>query len=59
MRTKNKYQTPGSNKVEPHLWVNQYADYLFAYAFLRIDDKELAKDLVQETFLGALERLEK
>lgn len=59
MRTKNNYQTTGPNKVEPHLWVNQYADYLFSYACLRINDKELAKDLVQETFLGALERLEK
>lgn len=57
--TKNNDQTPGLAKVEPQLWVNQYADYLFAYACLRIDDKELAKDLVQETFLGALERLEK
>ncbi|MEO6685574.1 MAG: sigma-70 family RNA polymerase sigma factor [Dyadobacter sp.] len=59
MRTKNNYQTPGPNKVEPHLWVNKYADYLFAYACLRINDDELAKDLVQETFLGALEHLEK
>lgn len=59
MRTKSNYQILGPNKVEPHLWVNQYADYLFAYTYLRINDKELAKDLVQETFLGALERLEK
>lgn len=59
MRTKNDYQTPGLNRVEPHLWANKYADYLFAYACLRINDDELAKDLVQETFLGALERLEK
>ncbi|WP_417371810.1 sigma-70 family RNA polymerase sigma factor [Gelidibacter japonicus] len=59
MRTKNDHFIPASNKLEPHLWVNQYADYLFAYACLRVEDKELAKDLVQETFLGALERLEK
>ncbi len=57
--TKNNQQTPGLSKVAPNLWVSQYADYLFAYACLRIEDKELAKDLVQETFLGALERLEK
>ncbi len=59
MRTKNNHQAPEPNKVEPHLWVNQYADYLYAYACRRINDTELAKDLVQETFLGALERLEK
>ncbi len=59
MITEIKSQAPTSNKVAPHLWVDQYADYLFSYACLRIDDKELARDLVQETFLGALERLEK
>lgn len=58
MMTENQ-QTPALNKAEPHLWVGRYADYLFAYACLRIDDRELAKDLVQEAFLGALERLEK
>ena len=59
MCTKNKYQTLKDPKAKPHLWVEHYADYLFAYACLRINDKELAKDLVQETFLGALEGLEK
>ncbi len=59
MITQNYQQAPAPNKAEPHLWVGRYADYLFAYACLRIDDKELAKDLVQETFLGALERVEK
>ncbi|MEO7214561.1 MAG: sigma-70 family RNA polymerase sigma factor [Mucilaginibacter sp.] len=59
MRTKDKVQTSAPNDVAPHLWVDQYADYLFAYACLRIDDSELARDLVQDTFLGALERLEK
>lgn len=59
MSTENNYQTSASKKMEPHLWVSQYADYLFGYASLRIYDQELAKDLVQETFLGAIERLEK
>lgn len=58
MRTTNNCQTPIPNKLEPLSWVEQYADYLFAYACQRIENKELAKDLVQETFLGALERLE-
>ena len=59
MRTKDNVQSSAANDVAPHLWVDQYADYLFAYACLRIDDKELARDLVQDTFLGALERLDK
>lgn len=41
----------------PHQWVVNYADYLYTYAITRIDDKEIARDLVQETFLAALEKL--
>ncbi len=47
------------NKLNPHNWVDRYADYLYNYALLRINDDELAKDLVQETFLAALETKEK
>jgi RNA polymerase sigma factor (sigma-70 family) len=32
---------------------------IFNYAYQRIDDPELARDLVQETFLAALERMDK
>ena len=42
--------------LNPHQWVISYADYLYAYAIRRINDEELAKDLVQETFLAALEK---
>jgi RNA polymerase sigma-70 factor (TIGR02943 family) len=42
--------------LNPHQWVATHADYLYAYAITRINDEELAKDLVQETFLAALER---
>ena len=40
----------------PHMWVSNYADYLYSYAVFRINDGDLAMDLVQETFLAALER---
>lgn len=42
------------NQLNPHIWVDQYADYLFNYAIARINDEEVAKDLVQETFLAGL-----
>lgn len=45
--------------VGPNFWVNNYADYLYSYARTRIDDNELASDLVQETFLAALVGWEK
>jgi RNA polymerase sigma-70 factor (ECF subfamily) len=43
--------------TDPHQWVVNYADYLYAYTITRVDDEEVARDLVQETFLAALERL--
>lgn len=43
--------------VDPYQWVILYSDYLYAYAFTRINDEEQAKDLVQETFLAALEKI--
>jgi RNA polymerase sigma-70 factor (TIGR02943 family) len=42
--------------LNPHQWVSSHADYLYAYAITRINDDELAKDLVQETFLAALQK---
>jgi RNA polymerase sigma-70 factor (TIGR02943 family) len=45
--------------VNPHKWVDDHADYLYAYAITRIHDEEQARDLVQETFLAALERADK
>jgi RNA polymerase sigma-70 factor (ECF subfamily) len=46
-------------KVSPHQWVELYADYLYAYTITRIGDGEQARDLVQDTFLAALERIDK
>lgn len=45
--------------ADPHHWVENHADYLFNYAITRINEEEQARDLVQETFLAALERLDK
>lgn len=39
----------------PEDWVNQYGDYLFRFAVRRVENQELAEDLVQETFLAALQ----
>lgn len=40
--------------LDPNTWVNKYADYLFKYAVARVNDSNLAKDLVQETFFAGL-----
>ncbi len=45
--------------VNPHNWVKNHADYLYAYTLSRLNDEEQARDLVQETFLAALQRVNK
>lgn len=49
----------GTSSIDPAQWVVKYADYLYAYAITRINKEEQARDLVQETFLAALERKDK
>lgn len=48
-----------ANVCDPKTWVERYSDYLFRYAIARFNDEEVAKDLVQETFLSALKGLDK
>ncbi len=39
-------------------WVKDYGDILYRYALPRVSDSDLAKDLVQETFLAAWRNIE-
>jgi len=41
-------------RSDPADWVDRYGDYLFRYALLRVRDRSVAEDLVQETFLAGL-----
>ncbi|MBD3749524.1 MAG: sigma-70 family RNA polymerase sigma factor [Sphingobacteriales bacterium] len=40
--------------LKPELWVQNYADIMFSYALRRVNNEEVAQDLVQEAFLGGL-----
>jgi RNA polymerase sigma-70 factor (TIGR02943 family) len=40
-------------------WVNLYSDDLYSWAFYKTSSKETAEDLVQETFLAAVESIDK
>lgn len=44
-------------RCNPEQWVDQFSDYLYSVACIQINDKEMAKDLVSETFLSALQNL--
>src|SRR6056300_1580874 len=46
-----------SNTLNPNGWIDNYSDYLFNYTITRIDDKEIAKDLVQETFFAGIKSM--
>lgn len=40
--------------LNPSKWVDLYSDYLYKYAYYRVNNDELAQDLVQDCFLAAL-----
>ena len=42
-------------RTDPALWVDRHGDGLFRYALVRVGRADLAEDLVQETFLAALQ----
>lgn len=39
---------------DPECWVEEYGDYLYSFAMVRLRDPMQARDVVQETFLAAL-----
>ena len=47
-------RSDSSSPTDPEQWVDLYGDYLFKYAIMRVRDASRAEDLVQETFLAAL-----
>ena len=42
------------NNLDPNNWVKNYADYLYNFAYYRVNNQELAEDLVQDTFLSGI-----
>lgn len=44
--------------LKPEDLVTAHADYLLTFAMSKVHDKDLAKDLVQDTFLAALSKFE-
>ncbi len=50
-------QSMPSHKINPNNWVDQYSDYLFNYTIARVNDREMAQDLISETFLAGLKSM--
>ena len=47
------------NGLMPECWNAKYAEYFYSYAYAKVNDSELARDLVQETFLAGLENMDR
>jgi RNA polymerase sigma-70 factor (TIGR02943 family) len=48
---------PGSDAnqpLSPESWVASYGNYLFSFCMLRVGNREVAEDLVQDTFVSAM-----
>ena len=43
--------------LNPDKWITLHADYMYNYTITRVNNQELAKDLVQETFLSSLKAM--
>lgn len=48
-----------NHSLEPQKWVERYADEFFGFALSKVNDSDLAEDLVQETFVSALKSQER
>jgi RNA polymerase sigma-70 factor (ECF subfamily) len=42
------------HQLDPNKWIDSYADYLFNYTITRVSNRDIAEDLVQETFFSGL-----
>lgn len=40
---------------DPTVWVEEYGDYLYSFAFSRVRNEAVAEDIVQETLLAAIQ----
>lgn len=49
----------GPPEIDPGTWVDEYGDALFGFAMTRVKDRETAEDLVQETFLAAIQAVKR
>ncbi|GAB4183767.1 MAG: RNA polymerase factor sigma-70 [Calditrichia bacterium] len=44
--------------VCPEKWVEEHGDYLLRFAMVRVNNKQIAEDLVQDTFFSAIKKVD-
>ena len=45
------------HKLNANNWVDSYSDYLYNYAISRVNDRNVAQDIVQDTFFAGLKSM--
>ncbi len=45
------------HSIDPNKWIDSYSDYLYNYTITRVSDREIAQDLVQDTFFAGLKSM--
>ncbi len=50
---------PSPAGLDPGRWVDEHADVLFRFAMVRLRDAAVAEEIVQETFLAALQSVDR
>lgn len=45
------------HQLNPNKWIDLYSDYLFNYTITRVNDRDIAQDLVQDTFIAGLKSM--
>ena len=48
-----------ADPIDPSQWLEEYGDYLYRYALMRLRDPAAAEDAVQETFLAGIKGLDR
>ncbi len=51
--------SPKKSTPNPATWVDEHGDVLYRFALLRVKDPHVAEDMVQETFISALQGLDR
>ncbi|MFN2261614.1 MAG: sigma-70 family RNA polymerase sigma factor [Psychroflexus sp.] len=46
------------NELLPEFWVDRYSDYFLYFTISKVSDREVAKDIVSETFLAGLKSID-
>ena len=52
-------KSPPKTTPDPSTWVDEHGDVLYRFALLRVEHPDVAEDLVQETFISAIQGLDR